>query len=70
MLLRLQQITRGEAPSWSFGEESPNDTEGTSVAFTTVAAVNLCASDSLHVPSVQVRAPSRQHTPGRRTKLV
>ena len=45
VLLRLQQVTSGEAPSWSFGEASPNDKEGASVAFTTVAAENLCASD-------------------------
>ena len=33
VFLRLQQITSGEAPSWSFGEASPNDREGASVAF-------------------------------------
>ena len=43
--LRLDSVDREEAPSWSFGEASPNDSEGTSVAFTTVAAENLCASD-------------------------
>ena len=51
VLLRLQQITSGEAPSWSFGEASPNDREGASVAFT---GGTWCASDhmkQIHVPS-------------------
>ena len=42
VFLRLQQITSGEAPSWSFGEASPNDREGASVAFT---GGTWCASD-------------------------
>ena len=42
VLLRLKQITSGEAPSWSFGEASPNDREGASVAFT---GGTWCASD-------------------------
>ena len=45
VLLRSWCWSFSEAPSWSFGEASPNDSEGTSVAFTTVAAENLCASD-------------------------
>ena len=51
VLLRLQQITSGEAPSWSLGEASPNDREGASVAFT---GGTWCASDhmkQIHVPS-------------------
>jgi len=51
VFLRLERTTSGEAPSRSFGDGSPNDSEGASVAFTADILRTIDHVSHLHVPS-------------------